>query len=69
MHPNAAIEIDARVPVQGLGREPRDAVSQDGVIAERVDQARAKALPKGAERRHIHVIVVIVRNKDDVDVR
>ena len=27
------------------------------------------AAAKGAERRHIHVIVVIVRNKDDVDGR
>src|SRR5262245_7979408 len=45
VHRDPAAEIDRIVPVDGAGGEPRQVAPEDRIVAERGDDARAKALP------------------------
>src|SRR5262245_25388594 len=50
VHPDLALKIYTRVPIQGLRLEPRNALAQDRVVAEGGQDARTKSLPQCAER-------------------
>jgi hypothetical protein len=51
-----------------IARDRGDAVRlQDGVVAERRHDQRAIARPEPLERRHVHMVVMIVADEDDVD--
>src|SRR6185503_8873894 len=67
VHLEIVPEVDRIAPVDGGGDKPGYALLQDSVVAERSDDAWAEALPKPADRVHVHVVVVIVRDEHGID--
>jgi len=67
VHGHATAEVDGGIPVHGLRRQSRHGRLQDGVVAERRDNQGTKALPQPADRGHVHVVIVVVRDEDAID--
>ena len=56
-------------PPQSRATARAPAAAQDRVVAEAGDDQRPVALPEAAQRRQVHMVVMIVADEDEVDPR
>src|SRR5271163_4053997 len=68
-HRHAGADIRPIVPVIDFGGDRRIVTAYDGVVAERRDDARAMRFGEPRQRRDIEMVVVRVRDENDVDRR
>ena len=68
-HLDAAAASGDRGPPQSRATGSSPAAAQDRVVAEAGDDQRPVALPEAAQRRQVHMVVMIVADEDEVDPR
>ncbi len=66
---DAVAEIDALMPVVGLGADRGIVILDDGVVAERRDDAAMEFRGEARQRFRVEMVVVTVRHQHDVDRR
>ena len=62
-------DLHAIVPIMSLGRDRLIVRAHDRIVAERRDDARAVSGGKPRQRRDIEMVVMRMRDQDDIDRR